>query len=135
MKIVFTPIGLRARREALGLTQADLARVLGVSALTLHRWEAGQRAPVDHDQVEQMLVSLEAFMGDIVQALCDSAERQADDEREASIHVFRDDQQWHAVDALAAEHGLPVSFYRIAAARAAATLRENLGVTVRIYTV
>lgn len=40
-----TPAELRARREALGLSQAELARRLGVAANTWWRWEQGQRQP------------------------------------------------------------------------------------------
>src|ERR1700694_5497794 len=37
-----TPAQLRGRRRALGLTQADLAAVLDVSANTVARWERGE---------------------------------------------------------------------------------------------
>ena len=41
-----TPEELRARREALGLSQSDLARPLGVPPLTVWKWEhARQKAP------------------------------------------------------------------------------------------
>jgi len=33
----------RAKRRALGLTQADLARAVGVSVPTISLWETGQR--------------------------------------------------------------------------------------------
>jgi putative transcriptional regulator len=36
---------LRDLRLARGLTQADLARLLGVSAYTVARWEAGEMVP------------------------------------------------------------------------------------------
>lgn len=36
---------LTMRRVALGLTQADLAELAGVSPDTLGRWEAGRRQP------------------------------------------------------------------------------------------
>lgn len=34
---------LRAARERLGLTQAELAKVVGVQRVTVARWEAGLR--------------------------------------------------------------------------------------------
>lgn len=40
-----SPQELRARREALGLSQTDLASYLGVSYWTLRNWESGRRAP------------------------------------------------------------------------------------------
>jgi transcriptional regulator with XRE-family HTH domain len=35
------PEELRRRREALGMTQDDLARELGVKMMTISRWERG----------------------------------------------------------------------------------------------
>lgn len=131
---VFTPIGLRARREALGLSQVTLAPLLGVTELTLHRWERGQRSPAAPDQTERALVHVETMMVNLQHAIYDNAQRQAQRDRQASIHTFRNTQEWHAVDPVAAEHGLPVAFYRIAAARASVALRDELGITARIYT-
>src|SRR5690349_3425755 len=39
----FEPSELRARRDALGLSQVSLAVALGVSANTVARWERGQQ--------------------------------------------------------------------------------------------
>jgi transcriptional regulator with XRE-family HTH domain len=36
-----TPADLKARRASLGLTQAALAAILGVSVITVSRWERG----------------------------------------------------------------------------------------------
>lgn len=58
MKTVFTPIAMLARREALGLSQAALTQLLGITHLTLHRWERGQRAPGDLGHVEEADVLL-----------------------------------------------------------------------------
>src|ERR687886_202197 len=44
------PAGLRRRREALHLTQADLGRVLGVARNTLARWERG-KVPIRHPEL------------------------------------------------------------------------------------
>lgn len=136
MKTVFTPIALLARREALGLSQAALAQLLGVTHLTLHRWERDQREPGDPEHVEQGLVNLEILMMNLQDRIYDNAQRQAQEEdRQASIHVFRTDEQWHAVDPVAKEHELPARFYRAAAARASVALRDELGITAQIYTV
>lgn len=37
--------GIKARRRQLGITQAELARVCGVSPVTAWRWEAGRQMP------------------------------------------------------------------------------------------
>lgn len=39
-----TPSILTERRQALGLTQAELARILGVDSGTLSRWERGKQS-------------------------------------------------------------------------------------------
>jgi len=49
---------MRARREALGLSQADLARALGVSKSLLSRIEAGERQPTD-EQVASLAQKLQ----------------------------------------------------------------------------
>lgn len=47
---------LRARREALGLTQTDLAALLGISTQTVKAWEEGNRSP------SQAALSLDAAL-------------------------------------------------------------------------
>lgn len=44
-KFVFRPEALLAKREAFGLTQVDMAKLVGASPLTLSRWEQGKAAP------------------------------------------------------------------------------------------
>lgn len=39
-----TPADLKQTRESLHISQAELARQLGVAANTVNRWEAGTRA-------------------------------------------------------------------------------------------
>lgn len=41
----FTPTALRKRREGLGLSREDFARLAGVSASTLYNWESGRTKP------------------------------------------------------------------------------------------
>lgn len=53
---------LRQRREALGLSQAELAELLGLSLVTVHRNETGRRAdgaPVPYSRVYDL--ALEAI--------------------------------------------------------------------------
>ena len=53
---------LRSRREALGLTKADLARLCGVRWETVRRWEAGQRRVPDVvDRIFTLLDEMEAL--------------------------------------------------------------------------
>lgn len=44
-KIVFGPAELSALRQRLGFTQAQMAQLVGASALSIHKWESGQVTP------------------------------------------------------------------------------------------
>jgi DNA-binding transcriptional regulator YiaG len=41
----FSPTRLAAQRQKLGLTVANMAKLLGVSSVTLYKWESGQSRP------------------------------------------------------------------------------------------
>ncbi len=58
-----TPTGLRARRRALGLTQAELGAVLGVAANTVARWERGELAMGSPQLVRLALEQVERAFG------------------------------------------------------------------------
>ena len=45
----FSPDLLRGARRAAGYSQAELARLVGVSLVTMKAWESGQRAPQTGD--------------------------------------------------------------------------------------
>ena len=46
-KAEFDAAGLRAHREKLGLSAADMAKLLKVSAATMYNWELGKTTPRD----------------------------------------------------------------------------------------
>ena len=52
---------LRKRRKALGLSQMELARLVGVSLLTVQIWERGvsEPKPENREKLEQVLSELE----------------------------------------------------------------------------
>lgn len=41
----FSPVDVKAIRERLGQSQAEFARMIGVSVATLRNWEQGRRRP------------------------------------------------------------------------------------------
>src|SRR5437660_64099 len=53
------PVALRVRRRELGLTQAELADHLAVSANTVARWERGELHIGDSQRVQRLLARLE----------------------------------------------------------------------------
>jgi DNA-binding transcriptional regulator YiaG len=52
------PPVLRALREAAGLSEADVARVLGVSSVAVSRYERGQRTPRNARVVQKYVAFL-----------------------------------------------------------------------------
>lgn len=54
-----TPVGLRCRREALGLSRADLADILDVNEGVIRSWEIGKSEPRDPIGVHMALGALE----------------------------------------------------------------------------
>ncbi|MGC4395702.1 helix-turn-helix domain-containing protein [Hydrogenophaga crocea] len=44
-KPVFNADRLKAKRQALGMSQAQMAQLLGISSLSLWKWESGQVTP------------------------------------------------------------------------------------------
>src|SRR4051794_12858530 len=41
----FRPEGIKKHRQRLGLSAADVAKILGVSALSVYKWESGKTRP------------------------------------------------------------------------------------------
>ena len=112
------PIELRARREAIGLSQAHLGEMLGVKQNTISQWESGKRAIPD--DVDAELDALEA-----------SVERLAAE----AVSLGEPLRAWGSDEAAAAagvDLGAPASLHRVAMARARATLRATTGGAVRI---
>lgn len=54
-----TPVGLRCRREALGMSRADLAKVLKTNEGVIRSWEIGKSEPRDPLSVHMILGNLE----------------------------------------------------------------------------
>ena len=54
-----TPVGLRCRREALGMSRADLAKVLKVNEGVIRSWEINKSEPRDPLSVHMILGNLE----------------------------------------------------------------------------
>ena len=57
---------IKSRRQNIGLTQKELAKLIGVTDVTISRWESGQRDPIWSDFVrlcEVLGMELEWFVG------------------------------------------------------------------------
>ncbi|WP_297742067.1 DNA-binding transcriptional regulator [uncultured Tessaracoccus sp.] len=111
------PIELRARREALGLPQHELASWLGVAQATVSAWEVGRRTipPGLHGELEE----LEEQLLDLADRMVEAGEAAGG---ECTLFTYLDDSQLAA--AYPELDGWPAALHRVAAAQAAMALRE-----------
>jgi transcriptional regulator with XRE-family HTH domain len=61
------PSCIKSRRQNIGLTQKQLAKLVGVTDVTISRWESGQREPVASDFLrlcEVLAMELSWFIGE-----------------------------------------------------------------------
>ena len=57
---------IRSRRKNIGLTQKQLAELIGVTDVTISRWESGQREPIWSDFIkicEVLAINPNDFIG------------------------------------------------------------------------
>ena len=107
---------LRARREALGLSQQQLAAALHVGQSTLAQWESGKR------RIPGIRPELAATEG-LLQHFTDTAYLTG--KRDGQITTYLTDEEWWAEEPLAHDLHLPATLHRVAAARAAAAIRRE----------
>ena len=72
-----TPAGLKARRQALGLSQAELGDIIDASQAAVAQWETGTRAPRDPTQVAAALAAAEDQLHNFTQQLTQTAKNHA----------------------------------------------------------
>lgn len=120
-----TPIGLRARREALGLTQGSLAELLLVQQASVSRWEGGDRAVPGW--LDEKLGDLEDAFAVLLDELAEQIEHASalHNLAEVQIVTYAEDEAFWAADARAREGHWPAVLHRIAAAHAAWELRQE----------
>lgn len=119
------PLEVRARREALGLSQGLLASLLGVAQATVSNWEAGKRA-IPEGLSEDLAVQEEIVedLVDLATELLDAAEGDP-----VSLAVYATDGElWESHPEMV---GVPSVLHRVAMARARAMADGpcTLGVT------
>lgn len=115
-----TPIEFRARREALGLSQVECARLLDVAQATISRWEHGQsRIP---DGIDLDLGDAEDFVSRLTHHAVRTVETV--NEPDPVLFVWPDDHTYWA--AHPESDGMPAVLHRVAMARAAVTVAASL---------
>lgn len=60
----FKPLFIQERREALGMTQEELAKIMGVDAMSVSRWERGLRFPRGR-RLPQLAQALKCTVNDL----------------------------------------------------------------------
>ena len=126
-----TPVGLRCRRKALGLSRADLGALLGVNAGVIRSWEIGKSEPRDPVSIHMLLGALE----DAALGCVDELTASADDEDEAVrglptallAYVRQEDYEQHTSWA----QTLPLSAYQACVGHAYQLLADD-GIPVQI---
>lgn len=103
--------GLRCRREALGLTQVEMAAWLGVAQNVLSGWELGVRRPRDPGRVEARVAELEDYEAGVETLLAAGSAG-----GRAPVVAYRSEVAWYGVDRVAAGLSVPVVVQQVAAA-------------------
>ena len=127
------PIEIKARREALGLNQEEMAAILGVKQITVSHWETGLRKPRDPADVALRLAQIEEIQEKIIDDLCELAEHSSGvrDTPEVVLRTYRTNDAYWEADAEARENGWPAVLHRSAGAWARRILEED-GIQARI---
>lgn len=131
IEIPLTPISLRCRRKALGLTRAELGDIIGAPENAIRSWEIGKSMPRDQKSVNMLLSSLEVAALDCVDALTTPADCEIEDGDVSPVVLIS------YVDQVAYEQGcewaarLPLSTYQACVGNAAALLADH-GLNVSI---
>lgn len=124
-------IEIKARRAALGLSQDELAALLGCQRPVLSDWETGKRKPrypvelaTSLDELEDIL---EGLVGDLVEQIEHASAVQ--NSQVVTKRTYLANEDWWAKDAEAGKLRLPAALHRVALARAAAEVRDD-GISV-----
>lgn len=126
------PFELRIRREALGLSQTELAERLGTTQVVISTWESGRRSPRDPISVKTLLQDLGDAFTDIVDETIDNLENASGklDGPEVAVRVYENNTEYWAADARAAQLEIPASLHRHAVGVAILLAETEIGVSV-----
>lgn len=113
-----SPVELQTRRAGLGLSQTELADLLGTTQVVVSRWETGLASPRDPDGVRALLSEYESMLLAAEDQLLEQADQTAPDAA-VGLRVPTREEYARTDDARA----LPYSTYRVCVARVAAVLR------------
>ncbi|MGP9587221.1 helix-turn-helix domain-containing protein [Micrococcaceae sp. AOP34-BR2-30] len=126
-----TPVELKARREALGLSIKALGEVLGVRTQSITKWEFGENPPRDWSWIDDALTGMEQYQDQLTEELVAAAKVTYEQTAEAALVTYGsrgDFYHWYPEarerEWPSAGLGVPVEIHRAATARAARGLRR-----------
>lgn len=117
-----TPVGLRCRRKALGLSRAELGALLGVSEGVIRSWEIGKSEPRDP-------LSIHMLLGNLEDAALDCVDKLAATSAPTALVAFVDQGAYEQDCEWAAR--LPLSAYQACVGHAYQLLADD-GIPVQI---
>ena len=126
-------IELKARREALAVSQSQLAVLLRTSQVVVSRWETGERIPRDADSIRLVIEALEGAQAELIGALyaiADDEERLVASPR-LTFTAYTDEDAYLRKEPHWARR-LPINTHRSTVGRVAALLALETGRDVRI---
>ena len=129
-----TPVELKSRREALGLSIKALSEVLDVRTQSITKWEFGENPPRDWSWINDALTGMEQYQDELTDELIAAADATYAQTSEAALVTYasRGDFYYWYPEAREKEWpsaglGIPVELHRAATARAARQLRRRYG--------
>lgn len=120
-----TAVGLRCRREALGLSRADLAALLDINEGTVRSWEIAKSEPRDPLSVHMALGALEDAALECLDELLAPADDQDDSVRSLPTALIAYSTQADYEQHTRWAHRLPIAAYRACVGRAFQLLSED----------
>lgn len=125
-------IELKARREALGLSQKELAKYLDITQTTLSRWEGNVSAPKDPVSVSMIISDLEEELDDMIDEAIDFIVGRSAKLNTPFLPVQIFEHTQTLDDSDNRFKGVAASMHRVAMARAASAVREEYSIEVSL---
>lgn len=126
-------VELRARREALGLSQTRFAQMCDTAQVTVSRWENGIRSPQNEIAIHMLLGAIEDAAVELIEDFLELAEDEEllTNSPDLTLTVYDDPDRYAASEPVWASR-LPMETHRVCAARAAALLGAEDGTHVTL---
>lgn len=120
-----TPVGLRCRREALGLSRADLAEIFDVNEGVIRSWEIGKTEPRDPLSIHMALGALEDAALECLDELLEPADDRDETVRSLPTALIAYSTQTDYAQHTRWARRLPIAAYRACVGRAFQLLSDD----------